>query len=48
LGRRIRVLTARDEWEGVAVDIDHNGALLVRRDDGSVQAVHSGEVSIRA
>lgn len=47
LGQRVRVLGAREEWEGQAVDIDENGALLVRRDDGTVTAVHSGEVSIR-
>lgn len=48
VGRRVRVLSMKGEWEGEAVDIDENGALLVRCDDGSVHAVHSGEVSVRA
>lgn len=48
IGRRVRVLGAQEQWEGEAVDIDQNGALLVRRADGHVEAVHSGEVSIRA
>ncbi|MBP1577167.1 MAG: hypothetical protein J6C75_01665, partial [Oscillospiraceae bacterium] len=32
----------------IAEDIDDNGALVVRFEDGSVEALSSGEVSVRA
>ncbi|MBC8569269.1 biotin--[acetyl-CoA-carboxylase] ligase [Zongyangia hominis] len=47
LGERVEVLSARETYEGVALDVDANGALLVKRDDGSVAALRSGEISIR-
>jgi BirA family biotin operon repressor/biotin-[acetyl-CoA-carboxylase] ligase len=49
LGRPLRVIPASGEpaWEGTAVDVDAEGALLVRRPDGSVDRVVAGEVSIR-
>lgn len=47
LGHRVRVLAPGGEWEGLACDIDGDGALVVRTDDGAVRRVHSGEVSIR-
>jgi BirA family biotin operon repressor/biotin-[acetyl-CoA-carboxylase] ligase len=49
LGRPVRVLPASGDpvWEGTAVDVDGEGALLVRRPDGVVERVIAGEVSIR-
>jgi BirA family biotin operon repressor/biotin-[acetyl-CoA-carboxylase] ligase len=49
LGRPVRVVPASGEpaWEGEALDVDGEGALLVRRPDGSVERVVAGEVSIR-
>lgn len=49
LGRNVRVIPASGEptWEGTAVDVDAEGALLVRRPDGSTHRVIAGEVSIR-
>jgi BirA family biotin operon repressor/biotin-[acetyl-CoA-carboxylase] ligase len=42
LGERIRTADGR---EGVAVDLDDTGALLVRAEDGTVQRVASGEIT---
>lgn len=43
LGRAV-IISGRDEVvEGVAVDIDDFGALIVRRDDGSVTSVVAGD-----
>lgn len=49
LGRPVRVLPVAGgpAWEGTAVDVDPEGALLVRRPDGTVECVVAGEVSIR-
>lgn len=51
VGRRVRVYEANDaHWDGFAVDIGYDGALLVRPDepaDGGVVAVHAAEVSVR-
>jgi BirA family biotin operon repressor/biotin-[acetyl-CoA-carboxylase] ligase len=43
LGRRVRIITQDKIIEGEAVDIDGDGALLVRLDDGSVEKVISGD-----
>lgn len=48
LGKTVRVSTAgADAIEGVVVDADSDGAIIVRRDDGSHVRVESGEVSLR-
>ncbi|MCD8103458.1 MAG: biotin--[acetyl-CoA-carboxylase] ligase [Lachnospiraceae bacterium] len=46
-GVRVRVLSPGDEFEGVSEGIDQKGELLVRRDDGIVEAIFAGEVSVR-
>lgn len=46
-GRQVRVLDPRGEYSGTALGIDGTGSLLVRREDGSVASVISGEVSVR-
>ncbi len=43
----VKVLDPKGEWEGMALGIDECGELLVRRADGSVEAVYAGEVSVR-
>lgn len=43
----VRVLEKDNPYEGVALGIARRGELLVRRADGSVAAVNSGEVSVR-
>lgn len=47
LGQPVAVLRANKKQYGTALDVDASGALVVRFDDGSVQAVNSGEVSVR-
>lgn len=46
-GGRVRVLEPGNEYEGVSEGINEKGELLVRRDDGRVEAVYAGEVSVR-
>lgn len=43
LGRRVRVITQKGVCEGVAVDVDSNGGLIVEA-DGHLSVFHSGEV----
>jgi len=44
LGKRVKVLSHREHIEGVAVDIDTDGGLLVRKDSGLTQKVTAGDV----
>ncbi|MFH1312018.1 MAG: biotin--[acetyl-CoA-carboxylase] ligase [Candidatus Eisenbacteria bacterium] len=44
VGRLIRVVTGGGEVEGIAHDIDEVGALIVRKDDGSLERVIAGDV----
>jgi BirA family biotin operon repressor/biotin-[acetyl-CoA-carboxylase] ligase len=46
LGERVTVEELRESWQGTAVDLDSEGALLVRRDGGDVQRVLAGDVRI--
>lgn len=41
------MLDPRNRYKGKALGIDDEGSLLVRREDGNVSAVISGEVSVR-
>jgi len=43
LGRAVSIVTGDSAVEGMAVDIDDNGALLVRQADGTVQQVLAGD-----
>lgn len=47
LERQISILRGDMVSHGTALDIDDEGALIVRLDSGEVQSVSSGEVSIR-
>jgi BirA family biotin operon repressor/biotin-[acetyl-CoA-carboxylase] ligase len=44
LGRRVKVYCQNKHIEGQAVDIDTDGALLIRKDSGLMQKVFSGDV----
>lgn len=46
LGRPVRVMAA-EPYEAEAVDVDESGALVVRRENGEICRVFSGEVSVR-
>jgi len=47
LNRPVRIVTARDDISGEAVDVDENGALLLRQADGTVLAVVYGDCFLR-
>lgn len=44
LGRRVRVNLPHETLEGLAEDLEADGALRVRRDDGTTQRVVAGDV----
>ena len=44
IGRRVRVVSGDEVFEGVATDIDDGGALRVQSDDG-MRSVHAGDVT---
>jgi BirA family biotin operon repressor/biotin-[acetyl-CoA-carboxylase] ligase len=43
LNRPVRIVTAKGDYSGVAVDVDENGALLLQQPDGSVRTVIHGD-----
>ena len=43
----VKVLDPRGEYTGISEGIDEEGQLLVRTEDGEMQKVISGEVSVR-
>ena len=43
LNRAVRIVTGRETTEGLALDVDANGALLVETADGSVETVIYGD-----
>ncbi len=47
LGKEISVVTGSAIRHGHALDLDEDGALLVRFSDGNVELVNSGEASVR-
>lgn len=47
LGKEVVVLRGETQRQGVAVDINTEGALLVTFEDGHTETVDSGEVSVR-
>mgnify|MGYP000671202451 FL=1 len=47
LNKEVLVLDPRGQYKGKALGIDNEGSLLVRREDGNISAVISGEVSVR-
>ncbi|MDO4293351.1 MAG: biotin--[acetyl-CoA-carboxylase] ligase [Eubacteriales bacterium] len=46
-GRTVEVLDPKGAWKGEALGILDTGELLVRRSDGTKEAVFAGEVSVR-
>ena len=47
LGREVCWETPDGQQTGIALDADDDGALIVRRSDGTVQTIAYGEVSVR-
>lgn len=46
LGQRVTVFAPRETWSGVALDLDEEGALLVRDDAGATRRVVAGDVRL--
>lgn len=47
LGQKVKVIAPDETYCGEAVDIDGDGLLIVKKDDGTVDKVIAGDVSIR-
>ncbi len=47
LNRPVKVIGRDTSFEGFAVDFDEDGSLLVKKDDGNIIKVMSGDVSVR-
>ncbi|MEA3427690.1 MAG: biotin--[acetyl-CoA-carboxylase] ligase [Thermodesulfobacteriota bacterium] len=43
LNRRVKVITSHDTSEGIAIDVDENGALILELADGSIKKVIYGD-----
>ena len=43
LNRRVKVVTIREELEGLAVDVDTNGALILKQEDGTLKTIFYGD-----
>jgi BirA family biotin operon repressor/biotin-[acetyl-CoA-carboxylase] ligase len=48
LGQRVTATEPQRVTEGIAEDVDDDGSLLVRADDGSLVAIEAGDVTLRA
>ncbi len=43
LNRQVRIVTTHEVWEGLAVDVDENGALVIKLADGSLKRIIYGD-----
>ena len=48
IGKEIVYSRGNEKYAAIAEDIDQDGALVVRYEDGKMEALKSGEVSVRA
>ncbi|APV44060.1 biotin-[acetyl-CoA-carboxylase] ligase [Dehalogenimonas formicexedens] len=46
LGRRVKATSGTSVFEGAAIDVNSDGALIIRRDDGTECAVVAGDVTL--
>jgi len=44
IGRRVRVDTLRKKYEGIALDLDQNGGLVIRKDNGNIEKIIAGDL----
>ena len=47
IGKQVRILDPKGEYEAVAEGISDEGALLIKLDDGKRESINAGEVSVR-
>ena len=46
LGKRVNVSGSDATFEGVALDVEPSGGLVVQTDDGQRKVVHAGDVTL--
>lgn len=47
LGKHVIVTNVDERWVGTALDVDNDGSLVLRLEDGTEKHVHAGDVSVR-
>jgi BirA family transcriptional regulator, biotin operon repressor / biotin---[acetyl-CoA-carboxylase] ligase len=47
LGRMVRVTDENESFAGLALDVDHDGALMMKREDGTIERILAGDVSVQ-
>ena len=47
IGQEVKVIAPDKTYFGTAVDIDNEGLLIVKKEDGTMEKVIAGDVSIR-
>ncbi|MBO8173655.1 MAG: biotin--[acetyl-CoA-carboxylase] ligase [Thermococcus sp.] len=47
MGKRVKIITDKSEIIGVAIDIDEDGALVLKQNDGGSKKIYYGDVSLR-
>lgn len=47
LGKAVEVTSFGEKFQGKALDIDENGALMIKLENGEIKKVFSGDVSVR-
>ena len=47
IGEEVQVIMGEERFNGVAIDIDKDGSLLVKKDNGEVERIIAGDVSLR-
>jgi BirA family biotin operon repressor/biotin-[acetyl-CoA-carboxylase] ligase len=48
IGQNVRARSGEEQWHGLATGVDEDGALLIRLEDGAVQRVLAGDVTLLA
>jgi len=48
LGRQVEVTSLTEKLSGLALDVDHDGALVLKLEDGMIRRVFVGDTSLRA
>lgn len=46
-GRMVRIIEPKGDYEALSDGINENGELIVKREDGTIEQIMSGEVSVR-
>jgi BirA family biotin operon repressor/biotin-[acetyl-CoA-carboxylase] ligase len=48
LGCQVEVASGTEKWVGLALDVENDGALIMRLEDGTVKRVFVGDVTLRS